>query len=436
MATWQSITAWVGQRLGLTDTAFWSAWGINDSYAGKTVTLDTALQISTVWSCIRLISETVSTFPLGLFTRDAKGNKASAGEHRLNAILKRQPNEDQTAVEFIEGLTAWLCAWGNFYAEIFRDQDGRILRLETLPPNGTAPIRTPDRNELKYEVTEGGRKRTLPRDRVFHVKGFGFGGDVGLSPIGVARQTLGSALAAEEATAKIFGSGLAAAGILQSDQTLKPDQRTALKNIMTEYMGSTNAGKIMILEAGLKFQQVSLNPEDAQLLATRAFQVEDMCRWFRVPPFMIGHTEKSTSWGTGLEQQMIGFLTFALLPYLRRIEASINQQLLLPKERDKYFAEFNFEGLLRADSAARASFYSTALQNGWMNRNEVRAKENLPAIDGGEVFTVQTNLTTVDQIGQGDAAEEQAVINFFRKKLLIEDKSDGQKPASESAIAA
>ena len=164
--------------------------------------------------------------------------------------------------------------------------------------------------------------------------------------------------------------------------------------------GLKNAGGIPVLEGGYKLTGWSMNPADAQMLENRSFNVEDICRWFRVPPFMVGHTEKSTSWGSGLEQQGQGFATYTLRPYLSRIESAIQKKLIPAKDRKLYLAEFNLDGLLRADSAGRARHYSTALQNAWMNRNEVRAKENMGKISGGEIYTVQSNLLPLDQVGQ------------------------------------
>jgi HK97 family phage portal protein len=188
--------------------------------------------------------------------------------------------------------------------------------------------------------------------------------------------------------------------------------------MIAQFAGSVNAGKTMVLEAGMKYQQVSMTPEDAQMLQTRAFNVEEICRWFRVPPFMVGHTEKTTSWGTGIEQQMIGFLTFTLLPWIKRIEQSINRWLLKANERRVYFAKFNPEGLLRADSAARAAFYSTMTQNGIMDRDECREKENLPKRGGNAAeLTVQSNMLPIDKLGAdlgGSQKARNALIDFLR----------------------
>jgi HK97 family phage portal protein len=189
-------------------------------------------------------------------------------------------------------------------------------------------------------------------------------------------------MAVEESASKIFANGLRPSGFLQVDSVLKKQDRVDLKAYMNDYTGSANTGKFMVLEAGMKFQQLSIPPEDAQLLQTRAFNVEEICRWFGVPPFLAFHTEKSTSWGTGLEQQQIGFLIFSLMPYLERIEQSINKFLLTPSERLSLTAEFAVEGILRADSAARAEFYQKMVLSGIYSPDEVRGHEGKPAMGG------------------------------------------------------
>jgi HK97 family phage portal protein len=390
---------WLGQRLGYRRRASVSAHMEVGSAAGQRVSADTAMQLSTVWSCVRLISETVATLPLAIYSRDASGGKTPAIAHPIYALLHDAPNADQTAAEFWESVCASLCLWGNAFAEIAR-QGGRVIALTPLRPDMMQVERTKE-GVLRYIHSEFGQKRILAEEDVFHVRGFGVGGELGLSPIAYARHSLGLAMAIDEAAAKLFANGMLASGILTSEGVLKPDQRAQLNRIMETYKASRNAGKLMILEAGLTYEPLQLSPEDSQMLAARSFSVEEICRWFRVPPFMVGHTTKSTSWGTGLEQQMIGFLTFSLRPYLTRIEQSIKRKLITPAERATLFAEFSLEGLLRADSAARAAFYSQMAQNGIYTRNEIRAKENLRSMAGGDQLTVQSNLIPVARLGEG-----------------------------------
>lgn len=401
----QKALAWVGKSFGLADVTMWRRIAGADTYAGKPVNTHTALQVATVWACIRLISETISTLPLIVYQRNSDGGRDVARDHWLYSLLHDAPNANMTAVEFWEAVVAHLCLWGNSYW--LKTYSGkRIVSLELLRP---------DRMEVKlaadgflvyaYSDPRHGFKE-YREDEIAHLKGFGVNGLIGLSPIAYARNSLSSAMAADEASGRVFANGMRAGGALQVKEVLKPEQRTAIRESLAEQLaGTANSGKLMVLEAGMEYQPLSINPDDAQMLETRSFNIEEICRWFRVPPFMIGHSEKSTSWGTGLEQQMLGFLTFALRPYLTRIEQCVSKSLLSPVDRLKYYSEFSLEGLMRADSTGRANLYASAAQNGWMTRNEIRELENRPPMDGGDKLTVQSNLLPIDQLGaQGDSA--------------------------------
>jgi HK97 family phage portal protein len=381
---------------GLTDNvALGRAFPTNSS-AGKRVTFDTAMQLSTVWACVRLISETVATLPLMLYRTNGDGGRVLAVNDPLYGLLHDSPHADLTAVEFWEGATLGLLLRGNAYAEKIYIGD-RLVSLSPL--NGDlVTVDRNDRGARVYRYADPRGYRTISEDRMFHIRGFGGGGDVGLSPIAYARQSIGTALATDELAASMFANGARPTGLLTIDQVLKPEQRAQLKtNIVEPFVGSQNAGGIMVLEAGMKFQPVTMTPHDSQFLETRAFHVEELCRWFQVPPFMVGHTEKSTSWGTGLEQQMLGFLTFTLKPYLSRIEQAISRSLIPVAQRGVMKPEFKVEGLLRTDSAARSAFYAVMVTNGIMTRNEVRRLENLPPMEGGDDLTVQSQNVPLGQ---------------------------------------
>lgn len=378
------------------------ALGAATSTSGKAVNPESVLSLSTAWSCIRLLSETIGTLPLQVYSKSgADGSERRiARDASIYALLHDSPNADQTAAEFLEGVVASLCLWGNFYAEKVM-ASGRLVALVPLRPDWMV-VRRDELNRREYRYAGKRGQRVLRSDQVFHVKGFGVGGDVGLSPVSYARQTMGTALAADESAALFFANGLQLSGFAKEGAGGKSthEQRRELMALFDQFMGQRSAHKVMPLPAGWEFQALTMNPEDAQLLETRVFHVEEICRWFRVPPFMVGHTEKSSSWGTGLEQQMIGFLTFSLRPYLTRIEQAIKQQLLTPVERLTLFAEFSLEGLLRADSAGRAALLSALGQNGFLTRNEGRALDNRPPLPGGDVLTVQSALVPLDQIGK------------------------------------
>lgn len=370
--------------------------GPGQTDSGETVGIEGAMQLATVWACVRLISETVATLPLFLYRKGAKDSRTVAKDHTLYLILHDSPHADYTAVEFWEGVVASLCLWGNAYAEK-QISGGRLIGLEPLRCDLMSVVR--DRNGAReYRYSDRSGMRVLSEDKVFHVRGFGSGCDVGFSPIAMARQSLGTARAAERTAARMFKNGLLMSMILKMDQILKPDQRKDIReNIIAPLAGSLNAGGVFLAEAGMTPHQVTMNPEDAQFLETRRFHVEELCRWFRVPPFMVGHTEKSTSWGTGIEQQNIGFLTYALRPYLTRIEQAIKRSLLRPEERATLYAEFEVDGLLRADSKTRTDNLVQLTQNGILTRNEARGVLNWPAKDGADELTVQQQNVPLGQ---------------------------------------
>ena len=244
-----------------------------------------------------------------------------------------------------------------------------------------------------------------------HIKGFGQGlknRDEGLSVIAYGANTIGAALAASEAAGKMFGNGLQASGVLSSEQTLDAAQREQLQKIMETYVGSSKAGKLMILEAGLKYEALSLNPDDAQLLETRRFDVEEICRWSGTPPIIIGHAgEGQTMWGSGVEQILLSWLTLGVDPIADRIEARILKQLIRPAGHRRRYFEFNREALLQMDSKSKAEFLSKMIQNALMRPNEGREKLNLPHEEGGDVLLAPTNLAPLNTLGaasDGNAA--------------------------------
>jgi HK97 family phage portal protein len=400
-----SILRWLGVPISLADGSFWAEMYGSQSAAGPFVTVDKALQLSTVWACVRLLSETISTLPCQFYERRTDIERVPARDHNLYELLHNQPNADMTASQFWECMTAAMLLWGDGAAEKIMSGD-TVIALDFLLPDRIGRRRlTNGRIEWSY-VGFDNRRRVIPEDRLFRIPAFSIDGVVGLSAVQYGANVFGSAMAAEQSAGKIFSNGMQASGVLYVDKILQPAQRELLRASMESFTGSTNAGKTFVVEAGSRYEQLTIRPEDAQLLETRAFSVQEICRWFRVPPFMVGDTTTSTSWGTGIEQQMIGFLTFSLRPWLTRIEQAIRRCLLTSQERQKYFAEFSIEGLMRADSAGRATFYATAVQNGWMSRNEVRALENRPAVPGADVLTVQSNLIGIDRIASDDDAGE------------------------------
>ena len=396
-----ALLDWLGVPIGLLDGEFWKEMG-GTSASGKRVTVDKALQLSAVWACVRLLSESVSTLPLRLYERRDDGSRVQATEHPLYRLLTVSPNAEMTPARFILMIVASIALRGNAFVEKKR-VGSRIVALVPLLPQCMV-VKRLDTGRLEYTYTENGQQRVIGEKDLMHIRGFGLDGVCGLLPVNTGRDIFGAAMSADEAAAKVFAQGMQASGILSSDTKLTDVQREQLRKNLTNFMGSTNSGKILVAEAGLKYQGITMNPEAAQMLETRNFAIEEICRWFRVPPFMVGHMDKQSSWASSVEGMNLQWLTNGLRPLLENIEQEISRCLL--DNDGRYFAEFSVEGLLRADSAGRASYYTTGLQNGWMSRNEVRRLENLPPIPGGDVYTVQSNLLPIDQLGQAQDGEQ------------------------------
>lgn len=396
-----AVAGWLGRPIALTDGKFWSTWFGASNFSGKNVTVNSALQLSTAWACVRLISETLSTLPMNLYVE--KGDvKTVAKDHQLYYLLHHQPNADMTAAVFWQTYLASLLLWGAAYVEK-KMSAGVITSLEFLQPD-CVKCRLLESGGVEWRYNDPILKtvRVIPEGRMWFTPAFTVDGYTGLSPISMGANVFGGAQAADEASANTFKNGMKSSGLVTMDAILKPDQRDDIR----QHVGKvTREGGVMVLEKGSGFQQLTMTPQDAELLATRGFNIEEICRWFRVPPFMVGHGEKSSNWGTGIEQQMIGFITFVLRPWAVRIEQSIRKGLLTPAERQNHSAEFALEGLLRGDSAARASFYSVMIDKGLMTRDECRRLENLPPMLGNAgVLTVQAQMVPLDKIGENTPA--------------------------------
>ena len=394
-----ALLNWLGVPISLTTGEFWAEWQ-GQSSSGRSVTVNNSLQLSAVWACVRLLSETISTLPLKLYQRNADGSRTIANSHALYEVISKRPNAEMTPSRLMLMIVASICLWGNAFVEKVMVGQRIVALVPLLPQNMKVKRLNNGALEYTYTDSETGTKRVLPEKQVMHIRGFGLDGLSGLQPVMTGRDVIGGAQASEEAAAKVFAQGLQASGILSADSTLNKEQREELRNNLQRFMGSKNAGKVMVAEAGMKYQSITMNPEAAQMLETRSFGVEEICRWFRVPPFMVGHMDKQSSWASSVEGMNMQFLTNTLRPVLVNIEQEIARCLL--SNSDQYYVEFSVEGLLRADSTGRANYYNTLLQNGVMSRNEVRRLENLPQVDGGDILTVQSNMTRLDQVGQGN----------------------------------
>lgn len=398
-----ALLNWLGVPIGLTTGTFWQEW-MGMSSSGKVVSADKAIQLSAVWACVRLLSESVSTLPLKIYQRQDDGSRKPATQHPAYQVLCRRPNLEMTPSRFMLMLVASICLRGNGFVEKKMIGNKLVSLVPLLPQNMV--VKRLDDGSLQYTYTETSSQRVIPVKKIMHIRGFGLDGVCGMMPMMAGRDVIGAAMAVEESAAKIFENGLQSSGFLSAETALDKDQRERLRGYMQAFTGSRNAGKIMVLEGGLKYQNVTMNPEAAQMLESRAFSIEEICRWFRVPPFMVGHADKQSSWASSVEGMNLQFLTNTLRPLLVNIEQEISRCLLDGDE--ELFAEFSVEGLLRADSAGRSAYYTTALQNGWMSRNDVRRLENMPPIEGGEIYTVQLNLTPLEDLKQNSQAAQAA----------------------------
>jgi len=395
-------TRWIDRQIDLRAGEFWTRYFGGESWAGETVSEQGAMQLSAFFAGARLTSQTIATLPGGIFEKDAAGNKKPVADHDLNYLLRDSPNADQTAVEFWEGRVLGLCTGGNGFAEKVERANGTLISLERMP-HDTA-VRRLDSGALEYRFVDRGKQETLPESKVFHIRGFG-DGDVGLSPVAYARQTLGIAVATEKAAGQTFARGMRSKGFFVMPKEAKPltaEQRTDAKKSLIEANSGPNAPWAGILEGGVKFEGINLSPHDAEMILSRKFNVEDICRWLGVPPILIGHAaEGQTMWGTGVEQIRLGWLMTGLMPYLERIEQAVKKRLFTPADRARgLFFEFNIDGFLRGDSKTRAEVLAKEVQNGARTPNEWRRLNNLPPKPGGDDLYIGTNLVPIHLAGR------------------------------------
>ncbi len=383
------------------------------------------MSLSAAWACTRLISEAIATLPLHVYETDATGVRRRAKNHPLQRLLHVQPNANSTATMFWEANAATMLLRGNAFTEK-RYLDGRLVSLDFIPPtrmslqpnsNGVVQVHVRDTN---------GRERVLPMSQIFHIPAFTLDGQWGVSAIQYGASVFGSALAANASANSQFEKGLAPTVAYTIDKFLKEDQRKEFRAGLKVITGALQAGESPLLEGGMTAANIGIPPRDAQLLESRGFSVEEVCRWFRVDPTMVGHGNKDSNWGTGLEQKLITFLTFTLRPWLKRIEDAVNTRLLSPVEQQRYHVEFSIEGLLRADSAGRANFYAAMVNNGIFTRDEVRILENkIPRGGNADVLTVQSAMAPLDSLGASQASD--ATRNALRAWLGVADPEPKQE---------
>jgi HK97 family phage portal protein len=424
-----TLLNWLGVPIHLTDGEFWQEW-FGRSNSGKVVTEESAIRLSTVWACVRLLSESVSTLPIKIYRKMPDESKQLATDHPIYQLICRRPNPEMTPSRFMLMVIASLTLRGNAYVEKLMIGRKVVALVPLLPQNMS--VKRLESGQLEYKYTEKAGPRIIPRERIMHIRGFGLDGVNGLFPLSAGRDVFGTGIAVEESAGKFFENGLQSAGFITTDKALKEEQRETIRKNVEKYVGSRNAGKVMVLEGGMGYQGVTINPEAAQMLESRAFSIEEICRWFRVPPFMVGHMTKQNSWASSVEGMNLLFLTNTLRPLLVNIEQEIQRCLLNTVNDTDMFAEFSVEGLLRADSAGRAAYYTTSLQNGWMSRNDVRRLENLPPIPGGDIYTVQLNLTPLEDLRENNNAARELAVKQLHS-YLFPDLNYEQSPLVKKA---
>ncbi len=382
------------------------AFFLGGTTSGKTVTERSAMQMTAVYSCVRILSEAVAGLPLHLYKYTDSGGKAMALDHPLYHLLHDEPNPEMSSFVFRETLMTHLLLWGNAYAQIIRNGKGEVVSLYPLMPNRMEVNR--DKNGKLYYLystqsddapTVNGTTVYLDPSEVLHIPGLGFDGLVGYSPIAMAKNAIGMAIACEEYGAKFFANGAAPGGVLEHPGTIKDPQRVR-ESWQSTFGGSGNANKIAVLEEGMKYTPIGISPEQAQFLETRKFQINEIARIFRVPPHMVGDLEKSSF--SNIEQQSLEFVKYTLDPWVIRWEQSIMRSLFSEAEKKKYFVKFNLEGLLRGDYQSRMNGYAIGRQNGWMSANDIRELENLdriPAEDGGDLYLINGNMLPLQNAG-------------------------------------
>ena len=367
-------------------------FGISGS--GKSVTARTAIQVSTVYACVRVIAETVASLPLHVYESTDKGSR-KATEHALYRILHDEPNTEMTSFVWRETMLTHLLLHGNSYSQILRNGRGHILGLYPLLPDRMEVDRdSSGKLTYTYTTTEGRTHRLRPED-VLHIPGLGFDGVIGYSPIALEKNAIGLGIAAEEYGSKFFAHGANPSGVLTHPNTVKDPSRLR-ESWNNAYGGSANSGKVAILEEGMKFERISLPNNEAQFLETRRFQVEEICRIYRVPPHLVGDLEHATF--SNIEHQSISFAVHTIRPWLVRIEQSVNRQLFSEKEKGHFYSQFNIDGLMRGDYKSRMEGYAIARQNGWMCVNDIRELENQNPIseeEGGNAYLVNGNMISI-----------------------------------------
>lgn len=368
-------------------------FGSTSTRAGVTVTVDSAMQLSAVSACVRLISESIASLPLHVYEGEGQSRKRVTDMREVQ-LLRSEPNRVMSAFTFLETLAAHLLLWGNCYAYIVRNQAGDPLELLLVHPQDVSVLKQPN-GELAYQLrlTRTGSIRVNQAD-IMHVPGLSFDGMLGMSPIRFAAQSIGLGLAAEGYGAAFFGNSSIPSGFISTTSKLTEVQARLLADRWRQTYGGANSQGTAILDNAAEFKRISIPPEEAQFIETRKFQLQDIARWYRVPPHMIGDLERATF--SNIEHQGLEFVTHTLRPWLVRFEQEITRKLFPTSSSGRpspYYVEFNVDGLLRGDIKSRYDAYAVGRNWGWLSVNDIRAKENMNPLPDGDQYLVPLNMS-------------------------------------------
>jgi HK97 family phage portal protein len=358
---------------------------------------DGAMQIAVLWSCVERRANVVASLPFFAYDLRGDGQKSLARSSRLYSLLHDSPNARMTPFEFWRAMMMNHDLRGNAYARIDRDErTGEALSLWPMPADQVTQYVLED-GSLVYVYSIGQDSVVLSAQNVLHLKGLG-NGTTGLSKLEFMRSTTDEAAKAQATASRLFGASGKPSGVLMVDKVLSPIQREAIRQNFGE-ISASNTGRLFVLEANMTYQQLALSPEDQQLLQTRHFGIEEVCRWMDVPPVLAYHSNVTT-WGSGIESILDGWYKLAVRPILVSIEQAVRKQVMTSAQRARQSAEFNFDALLRGNAKDRMELYARAVQNGLKTRNECRQLENDPPIAGGDDLTAQTNLVPLAMLGK------------------------------------
>lgn len=394
MSVWTSITSWFGLAPAEPKRGRQYASTVAGATA-KPVTFDSAMTVSAVFACIRLLAETVSSLPLNMYKLDSEGNRTLDSQHELIKLLKYRPNRRQTRIEFFEQLMLNLVSSGNAY--ILRGYMGkRLVSLQVLNSGSVEPELLANGDLIYHWQQQDGTRKKLTEAEVWHVRLFG-NGLVGLSPLSHAKKSIGVALAGDDKITHLMSNGAKPTGVLLAQNWPNKEQRDGLR---TEMDGLINGDQteLAVLGGGMKFEAMSLTPEDLELLATRRFSLEEIARIFGVPSVLINDTSASTVWGSGIDSIINGFYKFDLRPYLEKLEISMVVNLLPRTEWESYELEFDADAILRANLKDRVEATSKQVLSGYMTPNEARKSEGRQPKPNGDQLLVPSNMTTIDKI--------------------------------------